>query len=161
MNSPSYLAAGALPYRQRPKTWFEKNWKWFVPLVVAVVLVVISAFIGVVIYGVESMFRASYPYQLAVQRATASPAVAEKLGQPLHIGWFIAGNVNFSGSEGSATMSVPISGPKGKGHIVVVGKKHTDRWTFETFEVDIEGQDEPIPLLYPPPAPSPGSTNDH
>ncbi|MFZ0885945.1 MAG: cytochrome c oxidase assembly factor Coa1 family protein [Candidatus Acidiferrales bacterium] len=155
MNSPSYPSAGSLPYQQRPRTWFDKNWKWFVPMVVVVGALVIAAFVGAVLYGVESMFRNSYPYQQAVQRATASPAVAEKIGQPLHIGWFVAGNVNFSGSEGSATMSVPISGPKGSGHIVVVGKKHADRWTFEILQVNVEGQDEPIPLLHPEPATSP------
>jgi hypothetical protein len=161
MTSPPYPTAGQFAIQPRPRTWFQKNWKWFVPMVVVVVLFVLATLIGAVLYGIQSMFRASYPYQVAVHRATESPAVADTLGTPLHVGWFTLGNVNFSGSEGSANFSIPISGPKGHGRIIVVGKKHADRWTFETFEVDVAGQAEPIPLLEATPASPAGNGNDN
>jgi hypothetical protein len=146
---------GASPVQPRPKTWFERNWKWLVPLLVVVALFVFSAFVGGLIYIVESTLRTSYPYQLAVKRATESPAVAAKLGTPLHIGWFVAGELGFDGSEGSARLGIPISGPKGRGRIKVVGKKHASHWNFETLELDVSGQDEPIPLLEPELKPAP------
>jgi hypothetical protein len=113
------------------------------------------------------MMRSSYPYQLAVKRATESSAVETKLGKPLQIGWLTSGNVNFNGAEASASLSIPVSGPNGKGRIIVVGKKHANHWNFETLEVDVSGEDEPIPLLEPelklqPPAPesSPSPTGN-
>jgi hypothetical protein len=58
-----------------------------------------------------------------VQRATDSPAVAEKIGVPLDIGWLVLGNIKPSAREGSTTMSIPISGPHAEGHIIVVANK--------------------------------------
>jgi Cytochrome oxidase complex assembly protein 1 len=121
---------------------------------------VLTLFIGGIFWGVTSMMRASYPYQLAVKRATESPAVAAKLGAPLHIGWLVSGNVNFNGQVGNASLSIPVSGPTGKGEIIVVGKKHGNHWNFETLEVDVTGEDERIPLLEPElkPAPAPATS---
>ena len=99
--------------------------------------------------------RSSYPYQLAVKRATESPAVAAKLGIPMHVGWLVSGNVNLNGPEGNASLSIPVSGPNGKGDIIVVGKKHGNHWNFETLEVDVTGEDEPIPLQEPELKPTP------
>jgi hypothetical protein len=148
------------PFPPRPRTWFDRNWKWLVPLIVVVVVVVFSALIGGVVYFVESTLRTSYPYQLAVKRATESPAVAAKLGIPLRIGWFVSGELGFNGSEGSASLGIPVSGPNGKGRIRVVGKKHANHWSFETLELDVSGQDEPIPLLDPALDASPDATGN-
>jgi hypothetical protein len=142
-------AFAASPLQPRPQTWFQRNWKWFIALIVVLVIVVLSAFMGGIVYFVESALRTSHPYQLAVKRATESPVVAAKLGTPLHIGWFVSGSLGFNGSEGSARLGIPVSGPNGKGSIIVVGKKHANHWNFETLELDVSGQDEPIPLLDP------------
>jgi Cytochrome oxidase complex assembly protein 1 len=157
---PSATFAVRPPPPPRPQTWFERNWKWLVPLLVVVVLFAFSAFIGGGIYFVESALRSSYPYQVAVKRATESPVVAAKLGTPLHVGWFVSGSLGFNGSEGSASLGIPISGPNGKGSIKVVGKKHANHWNVETLELDVSGQDEPIQLLEPALDTSPASTGD-
>jgi hypothetical protein len=149
MTTTPSSAFAAPPFPPRPPTWFERKWKWLVPLLILVVLVFFSTFAGGLFYLIASEFRASYPYQLAVKRATESPAVAAKLGKPLHIGWLISGNMNFSGTEGNASFSIPVSGPNGRGRITVVGKKHANHWDFETLELDVSGQDEPIVLLDP------------
>jgi hypothetical protein len=131
-----------------PPTWFYKNWKWFVPVIVLASVVLFAAFVTVVFVAVNAMFRNSSPYQLAIQRASNSPAVAEEIGVPFHVGWLVSGKLNYQNQDGSVDMSIPISGAHGKGCIVVSGKKHAGQWTFETFEVDVDGQD-PIPLLHP------------
>jgi hypothetical protein len=157
MTTPPLPAMGAYPVQPRPQTWFDRNWKWLVALLVVLASLIVVSFIAVVLFGVEALIKNSDPYQLAVRRATESPAVAEKIGNPIHIGWFVSGNVNFSGSEGSVNLSIPISGPKGRGHIGVVGKEHAKRWTFETLEVDVVGEVEPISLQQaaPPAIPAP------
>jgi len=157
MTSPPLPPSGAFPVQPRPRSWLERNWKWAVPVLVVGCLLVLTLFVGGIFWGVMSIMRASYPYQLAVKRATESPAVATKIGKPLHLGWLITGNVNLSGPEGNASLSIPVSGPNGRGEIIVVGKKHGNHWNFETLEVDVTGEDEPIPLLEPElkPAPAP------
>jgi hypothetical protein len=144
---PSPPFAAPPPFPPRPQTQFDRRRKWLVPVLVVGAVLLVTLLVGGLLWGVESMMRASYAYQLAVKRATESPAVAAKLGKPLHIGWFVAGNVNFSDTEGSASLSIPLSGPNGRGQIIVVGKKHANNWNFETLELDVAGEDEPIPLL--------------
>lgn len=129
MTSQPLPASGALPTQPRPRTWFER---WLVTILIVSAVLIIVAFIGVVFYGIEYAFRAPYRYQQAVQRATDSPAVAQKIAVPLDIGWLVLGNINSSGREGSTTMSIPISGPYAVGHIIVGTNKRANQWKFET-----------------------------
>jgi len=147
-------AAPPPPFPPRPQTQFDRRRKWLVPVLVVGGVLLVTLLVGGLLWGVESMMRASYAYQVAVKRATESPAVAAKLGKPLHISWLVSGNVNFSATEGSASLSIPVSGPNGRGRIIVIGKKHANHWNFETLELDVSGQDEPIPLLEPEPTPA-------
>jgi Cytochrome oxidase complex assembly protein 1 len=157
MKSPPFPASRALPVQPRPRTWFER---WLVTILIVVAVFIIVAFVGALLYGIEYAFHASYPYQFAVQRAADSPAVAEKIGVPLDIGWLVLGNINSSGREGSTTMSIPISGPYAVGHIIVVANKRANQWKFEILEVEVNGQDERIPLLEAAPAKSPDTNGD-
>jgi len=144
----------------RPRNWFDKNWKWFVPLLAGVGLLVLGSFVLGVFSLVNSMFRDSYPYKVAMDRANASAEVSDRIGKPFKVGWFTSGSINYRGPEGDAALNIPITGPKGRGTIVVVAKRHVNRWTFETLEVDVEGQDNPIPLLdHASPAASPPSSD--
>jgi hypothetical protein len=148
MTSPtSWHTAPQFPPQARPKNWFDRNWKWLVPLVAVVIVLIVAAFVGTLFYAKESSLRKSYPYQVTVRRAKESPQVAATIGTHLQIGWFATGNFNFNGTEGNENISIPISGQNARGHIVVVANKHATHWNFETLEVDVEGQDNPIPLL--------------
>ncbi len=154
MTAPPFPGPGALPTQPRPRTWFER---WLVTILIVAAVFIIVAFVGALFYGIEYA-HACYPYQFAVQRATDSPAVAEKIGVPLDIGWLVLGNINSSGREGSTTMSIPISGPYAEGHIIVVANKHANQWKFETLEVEVDGQDDRIALLEAAPV-KPPDTN--
>jgi hypothetical protein len=83
MTSPPSQPSAPFPVQPRPRNWLERNWKWAVPVVVFAGVLVLTLFIGGIFWGVMSIIRSSYPYQLAVKRATESPAVAAKLGIPL------------------------------------------------------------------------------
>lgn len=130
-------------------TWFQRNWKWFVPLLMVGTLLMIAAFTSAVFSMITMIFRRSYPYQYAVAQARDSSEVARQIGSPFHIGWLIMGNLNQSVETGDARMSIPISGPRGHGHIIVVATKTENRWTFTTLEVDVAGRENPILLPKP------------
>jgi hypothetical protein len=57
-------------------------------------------------------------------------------------------------------VSIPISRPYAEGRIMVVDNKHANQWKFETLEVEVDGQQERIPLLELAPAKSP-DTDDN
>jgi hypothetical protein len=148
-------------YPSRPKTWLEKHWIWVLASLVVACVLVIGLFVFGLLALVHAMFASSYPYKEALARAKDSAEVAAEIGTPLHAGWLITGSINTAGSSGDASFDIPISGPKGKGTIFVVAKERANRWEFETLEVDIEGQSQPIELEPPAnvqPAPSPDNT---
>lgn len=134
------------------KNWLAAHWKSTLAVGCLGLIALIVTFIAGIFFLVESSIKNTPAYTEALARAQANPVVAEKIGQPLHAGWFISGSINISGSSGNADFSVPISGPKGKGTLYVVAKKSAGRWQFETLQAEIEGNSERIDLLVPEPA---------
>ena len=137
------------------KNWWDRNWKWVVPVGC---LTGIAAFVGfialIMMIGFGAM-KASDVYREALAIAKADPAVVEALGTPIKAGFFTSGNINVNGPSGNADLSIPISGPKGKGTIYVEATKSAGEWLFSRLEVAIAGAQERIylqPLTAPKPA---------
>ncbi len=143
------------PQAPRQKNWFDRNWKWLVPSIVILFLAIIGGFVAAVFLGVTSMIKSSDAYKVAVQRALESPVVQARLGTPIHVGRFTRGSINLNGSSGDADLNIPLHGPRGDAMIAVIAKKRAGRWTFDTLEVDVEGDNQPIQLLDQVPTPSP------
>lgn len=131
------------------RSWFGRNWKWFVPVMVGTALLLFALFIAGVFELVTSFTTSSDPYKMAVQRAEDSQQVAQEFGHPLKVGAFTSGNIDVSGDSGEAEFSIPISGPRETGHIEVNAKRENGKWLFHTLEVDVDGEDTVIPLLTP------------
>jgi hypothetical protein len=137
------------------KGWFGRNWKWFVPSGCMTIIVLIAVFVGGILAVVEGSVKRSDAYIQALARVQADPQVSDKIGRPIEPGWFISGSVNVNGDSGDANLSIPISGPKGKGKIYVEAKKSAGLWQFETLQVEVEGQPGRIDLLQEPQAAQP------
>lgn len=135
------------------KNWFERNWKWFVPLCCLWGLAVIAGFIALIFYLVFGLMKTSDAYKEAVARAKANKAVVAALGTPIKEGFLVAGSIKVSGPSGEAQLEIPVSGPKGKGTIYLEALKSTGRWSFQKLEVEIEATGERIDLLKPGEAP--------
>ena len=133
------------------KSWFDRNWKWFVPCICLAVIALILAFVAAVFGIVETAFKSSGPYIHAMAQAQTSSQVSDRIGQPLKPGWFVSGSININGDSGDADISIPISGPKGKGEIYVVANKIAGDWQYKTLQVAVDGQPDRIDLLQAPP----------
>jgi hypothetical protein len=148
MSSAAHTPPGytpPVPYR----SWFARNWKWFAPSVVGFLALSFGLLIWGALRFTSRMFRQLVPYQTAVQKAEQSALVAERLGRPIQIGDNAGGDVSISNESGHARLSIPISGPRGTGHIIVNAKKIAGQWTYQTLEVHIDGDETVIPLLGP------------
>ena len=122
-------------------------WVWVgVGCTAAVVIGV--AFVAFIVFVVVGAMRSSTPYKDAMQRAENDPRVIEALGSPIKPGLLISGSINTQNRNGDADISIPISGPKGKGTIQVVGTKDSGRWSYTKMTVTPE-KGEPIDLLAP------------
>ena len=133
--------------------WWSRNWKWFVPtgcclgtllgLILAVAVFGFSIF--AIFSGVSAALKSSEPYKVAVARAKADAKVATALGKPLDEG-FPMGSINTQNDIGDVDLKIPISGPKGKGTIYVVGTKSAGTWTYSKMAVTIDGTGDTIDL---------------
>lgn len=129
------------------KNWWEKNWKWFVPVGCLGTLVIFAGFVFVILSFVFTMMKSSDAYRDAVAEARAYPPVQAAIGTPIEEGFFTTGNINVNGPSGHADLAIPVSGPGGKATIYAVATKSAGQWTFTTLIVEIEATRERIDLL--------------
>jgi hypothetical protein len=132
----------------RPRgNWWNRNWKWFVPLgclSIALLFVVFAASVVVIVF---SAVKSTDVYKDALARAKSHPAVIEALGSPITDGFLVSGNTNVNGASGEANLAIPVSGPKGKGTIYAAAKKSLGRWDYSGLVLEIAKTHQRIDLL--------------
>ena len=113
-------------------------------------------FVGSIVLIVFSAIKSSDVYKDALARAKTHPAVIEALGSPVTEGLLLSGNTNVNGASGEANLSIPVSGPKGKGTVYVAATKSLGRWNYSGLVLEIARTHQRIDLLQrPTPASSP------
>jgi hypothetical protein len=110
-------------------------------------LLLAASFVVVILSIVFGAMKSSDVYKAALATAKADPRVINALGSPIEPGFFVSGNTNVSGSSGDADLTVPISGPNGKGTIYLVASKFAGKWTFSRLVVEVEITGEKIDLI--------------
>jgi len=133
---------GTTPVAPR-KGWFARNWKWFVPALLIVLVVLPLSILG----SVFAAIRSSDAAKESLRRAQSNPLLVQELGVPIEEGWLLGGNINVSGTSGDADLAVPISGPKAKGRIYVTAHKSAGVWSYSVMTAVIDGSDQKINLL--------------
>ena len=105
------------------------------------------AVVGLIVWGASKAMKSAEPYQASIEAVQGNAAAAEALGSPIEPGFMPSGSFNFNNGEGNVDFSIPVSGPKGKGTIRVVGNKASgaSAWSYSTWELQVEGGDA-IPL---------------
>jgi len=106
-----------------------------------------------VFFFATGIMKQSDAYKIALARAQTNSAVIEAIGSPISQIGIVSGNSNVNGPAGEVSLSIPLSGPKGKATLYVEAKKSADLWMFQTMVVKIEKTGERIDLNKPAPAP--------
>lgn len=127
------------------RNWWSRNWKWLVPILVLLVLLVIAS-CGGFFYAVFSMIKNVEPYQRSVELVQRNAEVRAELGTPIEIGFMPSGSVNLSGASGTADLAFSVSGPKGGGTVYVVATKSAGQWSYDTMVCEIDATGERIDL---------------
>lgn len=84
--------------------------------------------------------KSSDVYREALHRAQNHPEVQAAIGTPIEAGWWMSGQINIQNETGNANISIPISGPKGKGTIHAVATKEGGHWRYSRLDVEVEGK---------------------
>jgi len=112
-----------------------------------VIVVAFVAFFGLIGGAAFTGMKSNDAYKQAVARASSNPQVIEAIGDPVEAGFFVSGSVNVSGPSGSADLSIPVSGPRGKATVYLVAEKTAGLWEFSTLQVAISDTGQRIDLL--------------
>jgi hypothetical protein len=131
---------------QPKKSWWERNWKWFIPTGCVSILVLIGLFISAIFFGVTSMMENSDAYQGAMNVAQHNQVVIDRLGKPIEADGMTSGSINVSGNSGNCNLEIPIKGSKGTGILFVVATKKV-KWKYSELSVYVKATDEEIDLL--------------
>jgi hypothetical protein len=146
--SGSQKAKEAMKNQSRKRTWWDQNWKWFVPVGYLGGALLFLGFCAGVVYLVFGLVRSSDIYKKAVMQAETNHYVIEALGSPIEEGLIVRGSISVTGPSGEADLAIPISGPRGKATIYAVAKKSAGKWTFSTLGVAIKPSGERINILF-------------
>lgn len=138
---------------QKQRGFLRRNCVWIVPVGCGGCLVVVVAFVAVVVLCAIDVMTSVGGYKEGLARAKASPAVQSALGTPIEAGFFVSGSVKVDAVSGHADLSIPLSGPKGKGTLRVKATSSGKTWTFQTLAVDVAATGQTIDLLAEPAAP--------
>jgi hypothetical protein len=125
------------------RSWLGRNWG---KLLAAAFLCMILFVAGIGTLLMAAM-RGSDVAKEAVARSQANALVMQRLGAPISEGWFVGGSINVSPGSGDADLSVPISGPKGKGTVYVKAQKSAGAWAYSLMVATTDGSSEKIDLL--------------
>jgi hypothetical protein len=94
-------------------------------------LLAIGGFVGLFVFIFFSV-RGSEPFQHTLLAAQRSPELTAAIGQPITLGWYFTGSVNWNNGDGDIRATIPVNGPNGSASISVVGtQKAGHPWVFE------------------------------
>jgi hypothetical protein len=129
------------------ETWFSRNWKWFLPTVILVPVLLIVLFVGGSVFLVFGMMKSSEPYRHAVEAASHDPRVLQKLGAPIVPDWYVGGRFNSSESSGYANLLIPLKGQLRHATVLVWARESEGKWSYQRLRVQVDGEPATIDLL--------------
>lgn len=132
---------------QKQTNWIKRNWMWATPVGCFGLLMLIAGLGFGIFLFVMSILKSSDAYKEAFAAAKNNIEVQEALGTPIVSDTFVSGNINVNGRSGNAELSIPISGPLGKGVIQLEAKKRSGKWNFSFLKVFINNNERSIDLL--------------
>jgi len=143
------LPTGTMPPPPtRPGGW-RRQWKRAVQVLVAFFGLLFLGVIALFAYGVFSMLGSSDVAMQAKHRAQQDPRVIEALGQPVEPGWLIQGKLQHDGPSGTASLQIPLDGPKADGDLHIEAVKRVGRWQYRTLTVVVDSKSTDIDLRTP------------
>jgi len=133
---------------KQQKNWFGRNWKWAIPSLGCLTIIVFAIFLaGAMVVKVTDSFKESVPYSDGMAALKSNELVIEEIGEPIEPNGMFQGNVSYSNDGGNADIKVPVKGPKGEATLLVIGEKANGKWVYLKMEVTFSDTDKKIDLL--------------
>ena len=135
------------------KSWWRKNWKWSLPTLVLLFIIVIGLILSLSIDGNVADFAQAYSdnslYEKAIEKAKNNDRVHEVIGEiePIDKLAILEGNVIYSNNNNSVELSVRVRGSKGKGKMDISANKNGEDWDYKKISIRVKEPKEEINIL--------------
>ena len=97
--------------------------------------------IGVIGVGATVYISNSQFYEMAVEAAQENPRARDVLGTPIEGGWLVTQfSVQRNGDSGTASLEVPVSGPRASGTVYFNAIFQDGSWKTEKAELEVDGE---------------------
>lgn len=136
----------------KEKSWFKRNWKWLLPMVIIPVLGFTLLF-SVISAGSVGDFASAFSdeklYQNAIDKANKNVEVQNVLGtlEPVSNMGIVESTVEYTNTKQSVTLSIRVSGEKGKAKMDVVADKKGNEWRYTSIKLRIKEPKREIIVL--------------
>lgn len=111
-----------------------------------VILLLTAGLVAGIFFFITSTFKSSPVYLGAMKAAQSDPRVVDALGTPIQSGWFVTGSIEEQGISGDASLTIPVSGPRGSGTLYASAREGNGVWQFYTLAVRVDKSDQVITL---------------
>lgn len=114
-----------------------------------IVWVLAIGFAGSMVVIVPTIIKSTGAYQLTMETARADERVQQALGEDFDAGFWVGGSVETNNGLGRASLSIPVTGSKGKGSIISEASSRGGVWTLSLLYVTVDGVAAPIVVHNP------------
>jgi hypothetical protein len=135
---------------ERKRNWWDRNWKWFLPLVIIAPALCCGGGVASLVFGLASAMKSAPPYVASLEQVQGDTRVQAALGTPITAGSFVSGNLSTNNNSGTADFSYQVSGPNGSATVTFDAQQTNSVWTFNQLDVVIDDTGERIDLVNPP-----------
>lgn len=127
----------------KPKSWWNRNWKWFAPIS-GLILISVFFIFTTGITGIATDFAQAYSetelYENAIEKVNSEPEVEKLLGEiePIDKFAIFEGEVKYSNANNTVNSTVRINGSKGKANMDISADKIHGKWNYTKINVRIK-----------------------
>ena len=102
---------------------------------------------SLIFVGAFSLLNNSEAYKLGVAQLQASPLAINAFGTPITAGRTSSGSITTKDDSGTASLTIPVSGPKASGTAVIEAVKKNGVWSLTGLSFKLDGSDSAIVIL--------------
>ncbi|WMJ70928.1 cytochrome c oxidase assembly factor Coa1 family protein [Stenotrophomonas sp. 24(2023)] len=120
----------------RGRGWWQRHWRWAMPLAVVLVVASAGATGGWTLWRWHISAHASPPMQEAMRRAGCSIDLVADFGEPLRAGWLPIGSMQTAlDGRRDVALVVPLQGPQRQGQLFVQASRSDGLWDYPVVYV--------------------------
>jgi len=129
------------------KTWWQRHWKWLVPVSGVMVIVMVLFFssgMDEMTKDVAQAYADTALYKDALDKAKADERVIAVLGDiaPIDKLAILEGQVEYTNDDKTVTTSVRIVGTKGKAKLDIAAHRVNEHWKYTKINIRIKSPPE-------------------